>query len=404
MGLVYKGYNLLNNVNVKKKKILLKKIASHLSEKEEVLFQEWLLESETNRELYESLLLLKKEESAVKKFSEINADTAWKKVLTKKQEKEEKSILFLFRNTKFVAAAASILILISVTLMYRNTSVFKKATTSQTVKESKIKAGTDKAILTLGDGSSVKLNKGQAYTAANLKSNGEEIVYVASVKDSTNIEYNYLTVPRGGQFFVKLSDGTQVWLNSETKLKYPVAFVEGVTRKIELIYGEAYFDVSPSTEHKGAAFKVYHKEQQVKVIGTQFNIKAYKNESNIYTTLVEGKVSVSVNSMNMVLVPNQQSKLNLDNNSLTVSEVDVRKEIAWKDGVFNFDRKVLKDIMVVLSRWYDVDVIFENKELESQKFVGLINKNYSIDDILQLMEYASVINSYTINDRTIILK
>ncbi|MDO6425062.1 FecR family protein, partial [Saccharophagus degradans] len=91
------------------------------------------------------------------------------------------------------------------------------------------------------------------------------------------------------------------------------------------------------------------------VIGTQFNIKAYKNESNIYTTLVEGKVSVSVNSMNMVLVPNQQSKLNLDNNSLTVSEVDVRKEIAWKDGVFNFDRKVLKDIMVVLSRWYDVD-------------------------------------------------
>ncbi|MDO6736383.1 FecR family protein [Wenyingzhuangia sp. 2_MG-2023] len=389
---------------MKKKKILLKKIASHLSEKEEVLFQEWLLESEANRELYESLLLLKKEESAVKKFSEINADTAWKKVLTKKQEKEEKSILFLFRNTKFVAAAASILILISVTLMYRNTSVFKKATTSQTVKESKIKAGTDKAILTLGDGSSVKLNKGQAYTAANLKSNGEEIVYVASVKDSTSIEYNYLTVPRGGQFFVKLSDGTQVWLNSETKLKYPVAFVEGVTRKIELIYGEAYFDVSPSTEHKGAAFKVYHKEQQVKVIGTQFNIKAYKNESNIYTTLVEGKVSVSVNSMNMVLVPNQQSKLNLDNNSLTVSEVDVRKEIAWKDGVFNFDRKVLKDIMVVLSRWYDVDVIFENKELESQKFVGLINKNYSIDDILQLMEYASVINSYTINDRTIILK
>ncbi|MDO6801306.1 FecR family protein [Wenyingzhuangia sp. 1_MG-2023] len=389
---------------MKKKKILLKKIASHLSEKEEVLFQEWLLESEANRELYESLLLLKKEESAVKKFSEINADTAWKKVLTKKQEKEEKSILFLFRNTKFVAAAASILILISVTLMYRNTSVFKKATTSQTVKESKIKAGTDKAILTLGDGSSVKLNKGQAYTAANLKSNGEEIVYVASVKDSTSIEYNYLTVPRGGQFFVKLSDGTQVWLNSETKLKYPVAFVEGVTRKIELVYGEAYFDVSPSTEHKGAAFKVYHKEQQVKVIGTQFNIKAYKNESNIYTTLVEGKVSVSVNSMNMVLVPNQQSKLNLDNNSLTVSEVDVRKEIAWKDGVFNFDRKVLKDIMVVLSRWYDVDVIFENKELESQKFVGLINKNYSIDDILQLMEYASVINSYTINDRTIILK
>lgn len=391
---------------MKKERILLKKITSNLTEEEEVLFNKWLQESAVNKELYENLLLLKKEKNNVHEFSKINTDVAWKKVLTKKQKKKEKSILFLFRNTRFVAAVASVLVLISVTLLYRNTSSFKKTTASQTIKENKIEAGTDKAILTLGDGSSVELNKGEEYSATNLKSNGQEIVYSSLNESSPNmeIEYNYLTVPRGGQFFIKLSDGTQVWLNSESKLKYPVAFVAGDPRKIELVYGEAFFDVSPSTEHKGASFKVYHKKQEVKVLGTQFNIKAYKDESNIYTTLVEGKVSVSVDAMQKILVPNQQSKLNLNNNSLTISKVDVSKETAWKKGVFNFDRKLLKEIMVVLSRWYDVDVVFENKELEKQKFVGLINKNYSIDDILNLMEYAGVIDSYTINDRTITLK
>ena len=148
-----------------------------------------------------------------------------------------------------------------------------------------------------------------------------------------------------------LSDGTKVWLNSESQLKYPVAFNDGETRQVELVYGEAYFDVSPSTAHKGARFKVFNQSQEVEVLGTEFNIKAYKDETNIYTTLVEGKVAISAAGKNQILKPNQQSNLNLETGSIEITTVDVYNETTWIDGIFSFENKPLKEILKVLSRW-----------------------------------------------------
>ena len=145
--------------------------------------------------------------------------------------------------------------------------------------------------MTLADGSKIALEKGTPVQTQNANSNGEELIYESS-KNTSRLVYNYLTIPRGGQFVIKLSDGTKVWLNSASQLKFPVAFIEGESREVELVYGEAYFEVSPSTAHKGAHFQVYNKKQKVEVVGTEFNIKAYKDESNIYTTLVNGKVNV----------------------------------------------------------------------------------------------------------------
>ncbi len=263
--------------------------------------------------------------------------------------------------------------------------------------------GTDKATLTLGDGSVVVLEKGNTYRGKNANSNGEEIVYEASKQKPTEIVYHYLTIPRGGEYYIVLSDGTRVWLNSESQLKYPESFIEGKPREVELVYGEAYFDVSPSSAHKGSKFKVINKSQEVEVLGTEFNIKAYKDEANIYTTLVEGKVVVDNGISKQNLIPSQQSDLNLESNRIKVTVVDVEEEISWKNGVFSFKGKSLKNIMRVISRWYDVDVIFLDKSLETLKFKGVLGKNQSIEEILSIMK-SSTITDYTIEGKTIILK
>ncbi|WP_111309555.1 FecR family protein [Confluentibacter sediminis] len=272
------------------------------------------------------------------------------------------------------------------------------------IVNNQIKPGINKATLTLETGETIALEKGTPLKIQNVTSNGEEIEYNSDNSNSHALVFNYLSVPRGGQFYIKLSDGTRVWLNSETQLKYPVSFVDGESRQVELVYGEAYFEVSHSTEHKGSDFKVLHNQQEVQVLGTEFNIKAYKDESNIYTTLVEGKVAINTNLGNNVLSPGEQSVYNAVNNTIKVTSVDLRPEIAWKEGVYIFKNKSLKDIMQTLSRWYDMDVVFENKKLENIKFNGSLNKNQKIVDVLNDIKSFGVIKNYNIHNKTITLE
>ena len=299
------------------------------------------------------------------------------------------------------AIAASIILLISISFL------FNKSNEEQLIEPiivNTIETGTDKATLTLGDGSQIALEKGSTFQTNNANSNGEKIIYEERKQKRTEIIYNYLTIPRGGQFQIALSDGTQVWLNSESQLKFPVSFIEGETRKVELLYGEAYFDVSPSIEHKGSKFKVINQSQEIEVLGTEFNIRAYKDESNIYTTLVEGKVSVSSSSTNQVLKPTQQANLNLNNNMMTVATVDVYNEVSWKEGVFSFNRKPLVEIMAVLSRWYNLDVEFVNQKTKNEGFNGALSKDQNIEDILKTIKNFGIIKDYEIKNKTVILK
>ena len=325
-------------------------------------------------------------------------DTLYANILKKTQAKTATS-----PKTKIwkYAAAASVLLLVTLTLFLNkdgNTTEFVEPI----IVNNTIKTGTDKATLTLADGSEVVIEKGQHYEAENITSNGEEIIY--DKVTSSEIAYNTLTIPRGGQHKIILSDSTQVWLNSESQLKYPVAFIEGQTRQVELVYGEAYFNVSPSTSHKGSKFKVFNKAQEVEVLGTEFNIKAYRDDVNIYTTLVEGKVAINIENQNRILVPNEQSNLDLQTNAISVMAVDVYNVVSWKEGEFIFKRKSLKEIMKVLSRWYDMDVVFENKELEDIRFMGTLGKSQDITVILNSIKSFGVIKNYEINNKTIILK
>ena len=370
-----------------------------------IFWEKWIVDNPQKKEAIElaknliSQLTFKEYNTTAEDFNEV-----WKNI--KQTHTDGASPILSTKNKWFIVAAASLAILISTSLFYYknqyNSNNNNVQVASPLIINNNIVVGTDKAILTLANGSDIALVKGVAFNTVHASSNGEEIVYNGK-KSGKEIAYNYLTTPRGGQFLVKLSDGTQIWLNSESRLKYPVKFLQGVIRQVELVYGEAYFDVSPSIEHNGTKFKVINQAQEVEVLGTEFNIKAYKDDSNLYTTLIEGKVAVNILNREELLVPNQQLVLDLKNNNTIVSIVDVYRETSWKKGVFSFKNKTLKEIMKVLSRWYEIEVIFENNSLENISFNGTLKKKLSIVDI---METISNVNNmkYEINNKTVILK
>lgn len=318
------------------------------------------------------------------------------------QAKPTKVISLFNRNMIKYGAAASVAIFMAFYFFLDNGK--QNIETNNNVVNASIHSGTDKATLTREDGSNIALEKGKSYSSGHITSDGEELIYAQANNATDEIAYNYLTIPRGGQFYVKLADGTQVWLNSESKLKYPVAFVDGKSRNVELLYGEAYFDVSPSTYHKGSKFTVNNNNHEIEVLGTEFNVKAYNDEPDVVTTLVEGKVSINYQGENHLLLPNQQSILNRTSNSIQFKEVDVNQEISWKRGLFTFDNKSLKEIMVVLSRWYDFDVEFKNKEVEKEVFIGTLGKDDKIEDILQNLKDLEIINAFEFNKNKIIIE
>lgn len=319
-----------------------------------------------------------------------------------KKIKKDKRLSFNYNLIKY---AAAIVVFISTSYVFFNKYASENPNEIiPIIVDTKIDSGTDKAILTLGDGSEVELNKGEDFQTQNASSNGKEIIYDHPDDNKTDIVYNYLTIPRGGQFSIILSDGTHVWLNSDSQLKYPENFINGQTREVELVYGEAYFDVSPSTNHNGSKFKVFNKSQEIEVLGTEFNIKAYRNETNIYTTLVEGKVSVDIDGKNQILKPSEQSLLNIETNEINIKVVDVYNEISWKDGIFTFEGKPLKDIAIVLSRWYDIDFVFENENAKEKRFNGSLKRNLKINEILDIIKNFEKIKDYEINKKTIVIK
>lgn len=306
---------------------------------------------------------------------------------------------------KKISIAASILILLGFSFFQ-----YLDINNSQdNISESKIiEVKSNKTILTLSNGENINLDNEKKYSSDKVKGNGKELLYATkSPKNNSKKEltYNYLTIPRGGDFFVQLSDGTKVFLNSDSQLKYPVAFNEGETRKVELLYGEAYFEVSPSFKHNGDSFKVLTKNQEVMVLGTHFNIKAYKEDAIISTTLLEGKVSINSGLNAVFLKPNQQSRIANKTNFIEVLNVDVSHEVAWVKGLFSFNEESLEEIMKAVSRRYNVDVIFESEEIKKYQFTGILERKTSIKEILKFFESTSGGDlKCTLKDRKIIIK
>ncbi len=382
-------------------KIILKYFAKSASIDELKILSKWL-DNPANIDFFKDLVRT----NCLVEYSLIDFDTENEKQIIKSRIFQKQSKKQKIRYINFYKYAAAAILTIGLGYMLTNNLFNKPSVETPTAVNKIIEPGTDKAILTLEDGTELTLEKGQNFKTQNANSNGEAIVYESTKIESEEIQYNFLTIPRGGQYRLVLSDKTEVWLNSETKLKYPVTFIRGKTRIVELVYGEAYFDVSPSSENKSAKFQVLNQSQLIEVLGTEFNLKAYKDDDNVYTTLVEGKIAINLNNgKKQDLSPDQQAKWNPNTNSLSLEkDVNVYNEISWKYGVFNFNGKSLKEIMKTISRWYDVEIVFLNKKVEETEFVGVIRKNRNLEDILVNIKNFGVIKDYERKEKMVILK
>lgn len=270
-----------------------------------------------------------------------------------------------------------------------------------------IAPGGNKAVLTLADGSSIILNDKenglitQDAGAEIVKTKDGQIVYNTKELHQT-AAVNMISTPRGGQYQLTLADGTKVWLNASSSIKFPTVFT-GAERKVE-ITGEAYFEVA---KNKNMPFKVISAHQVIEVLGTHFNINTYEDESADKTTLLEGSVKIhkrnvqgKEENISTILKPGQQAILASDAESFKVSAADEEAAVAWKNGYFKFNRDNIQTIMRQVSRWYNVDVEYRGK-ISEDLFVGKINRSENVSEVLRILQL-SKINTTIKGDKIII--
>lgn len=298
------------------------------------------------------------------------------------------------------AIAASILIAVALGLHFFF-NPFSISGQQAVVYKTDIAPGIHTATLTLANGHKIDLA-----TAANGKLAEEQgaivtktadgrIVYAIKDAGATALpEYNIMSTTRGQEYQLTLPDGTQVWLNSASSLKYPSTFAAAGSREVEL-KGEAYFEVAKDKVHP---FLVTTEKQEVEVLGTHFNINAYDDDPNIRTTLLEGSVKVTEGTQLKVLKPGQQAVSN--GNTIRVNEVDTEGAVAWKNGYFDFNEENLENIMNKIARWYDVEVVYKDPELKTQTFTGNISKFSTVSKVLKKLALSNIVH-FNIEGRTI---
>ncbi|SFD22738.1 FecR family protein [Chitinophaga sp. CF118] len=300
------------------------------------------------------------------------------------------------RQRWYWAAAAAVLFLVSIGSYFQ---LKNQKEIAGVAKKEKVTPGYERATLTLDDGSTVQLDSAGNRTLQQggslVRQQGGQLVYVASAaKDA--MTYNTLRTPRGGQFKVTLPDGTRVWLNAASSIRYPTTFL-GQERRVEMS-GEAYFEVAKNEEKP---FKVSaNGKAEVKVLGTHFNINAYPDEGIIKTTLLEGVVSMSNPTNQPVLLkPGQQAAAGQADIKI-VNDANIDQVMAWRYGLFNFDRSNLESVMNELSRWYDVDVRYEG-QVSSRTFRGKIKRDLSLAQVLEALQEVNI--KFRIEGKTIVV-
>lgn len=292
------------------------------------------------------------------------------------------------RNLRYWWAAAAIVLMIAAAaaFLWQRPAQRSSGVTAQTHTHNDAAPGSSKATLTLGDGSVITLDSAgnqvlqQGAAAIHLK--GGQLSYDVQGNDAV-ISYNTLKTPRGGQFQVKLPDGTGVWLNAASSLRYPTAF-RGKERLVE-VTGEAYFEV---VKNAAMPFRVkVNGDAAIEVLGTSFNINAYEDEAEMQATLLEGAVRVTKGANATVLKPGQQARVGASIN--VMNDANVAQVMAWKNGVFDFNNMGLKEVMRQLARWYDIDVEYKG-QAPGTEFWGKVGRNLTLSQVLKGLEGTGV--------------
>jgi transmembrane sensor len=249
--------------------------------------------------------------------------------------------------------------------------------------------GVDKAILTLADGSKIVLDNAKSEMLVEKsgltisKTKDGQLVYKVSNVESkgTTVAYNTIETANGNQYQILLPDGTKVWLNAASSLKYPEIF-RGSERKV-MLTGEAYFEVA---KNKNMPFKVESNHQNVEVLGTHFNINSYMDDQTIKTTLIEGSIKVSNANYAKTLKPGEQSVINNFGlgNILITNNIETEDEVAWKNGLFRFNNAGLKSILGQLERWYDIKIDYQS--VPNKRYNGMVPRKAKLSEVLNMLE------------------
>lgn len=317
----------------------------------------------------------------------VDVESALRKVKSSRQPQIHLKVLL-----RYAASVAAVLLAIVVSYqLFPSHDKIGADSVEQVLAESpsSIVSGKNKAVLTIDNGDSYALtdeeNLSLDQEGVQITKRGTGIEYVAAANaNHEELKYNTLSVPLGGEFFMTLSDGTRVRLNSGTVLRYPVKFAEN-ERLVEL-EGEAFFEIAPNKE---LPFRVQSRGQIVEALGTSFNVTAYTDDSNILTTLVSGKVKVYMTDNpeeNEILLPGAQSCFSSETNNIRQYNVDVETFVAWKSGWFVFRNATLNDMMKTLARWYNVEVMFENRDVGGIRFTGDIKRYDDLNKLLTIIE------------------
>lgn len=344
----------------------------------------WRKELPENELLYRKLtnnLNLKSEYSRLKMIDPESAMNNMKDRIASDKLNQFKRII-----PKITAAAAIIIFFISALVMLDGT-IYNFFGSGSKGNEQQIKHGEVKAVLTLGNGKSIALDDTKAVikegsTLISKSDNGSLSYKGIELKQQEKLKFNDLQIPRGGEFSIVLEDGTKVWLNAESKLRYPVAFV-GDERKVYL-EGEAYFKVAKGSK----PFLVDVQGQVVKVYGTEFNISAYPSGVMVYTTLIEGKVSVQAinGENNIILEPGTQSVFNKNSLEIALREVNTEEVVSWRTGMIVFEYQTFDQIMQTLSRWYDFEYQYTGKDVSDLQYKGKIPRYGDFNEVLRVLE------------------
>lgn len=312
-------------------------------------------------------------------------------------------------NTYRYAVAAVVLLAIGASLwMYLASPKSNGLPAGQPTAQLAISPGSNKAFLTLNNGTKINLTSADNGTLAKeagfqiVKTADGQLIYEIKTQDQPNGSslFNTIETPKGGQYQIHLPDGTKVWLNAATKLKYPLNFIGAKERRVELD-GEAYFEVAKDKAHP---FRVMSSGQQVEVMGTHFNVNAYANENTTKTTLLEGAVRVSAlsngkNKGNEFLKPGQQAVLGA--NRLNVIAVDAEAETAWKNGRFTFVDEPIESIMRKVARWYDVEIVYKGN-MHEKVFAGTVSRYDNIEKLLNTIASTNTVH-FKIEGRRVIV-
>ena len=375
-------------------KVLLRQYAKNNSTELEIKEMFDLLMSDEEDTVLEAIIYQLKEEQAFDEVStnlKINWEKVWNTIRSQIVLEHHPTLRI---NWPRFLVAASLLLIINTGIYFliqENHSQQTAHNSHLKLPENDIQPGGNKAILTLSDGSEIILDSaknGKLTLQGNteiVKLKNGQISYNSSQGNNGNQVYNMLTTPVGGTYTLTLPDGTNVWLNSISSIRYPTAFT-GKERRVE-ITGEAYFEVAKNTS---MPFKVIvNKGMEVLVTGTHFNINGYSDNPKIKTTLLEGSVSVKIGNKSISIQPGQQAQLHADGQLNIVNDVDLDEAVAWKNGYFQFHDTELKDVMREILRWYDIQVEYQGN-ITDKKYTAEISKNKSLLSILKIFQMSGV--------------